>query len=126
MTKAPSVRHLDIDLPQGRLHCVEAGSGEALILVHGGHGSWTHWIANIEPLASHRRVLALDLPGFGASFTPKPEYSIDQYAGVVSALLGALRIERAAIAGFSFGCVVAAHAAIAEPRRITHLAMVNA
>ena len=125
MIKAPDVRHGELDLPDGRLHYVEAGSGDALILVHGGHGSWTHWVANIDAAAHHRRVLAVDLPGFGASFKPKAPYAIGQYARAISAILDVLKIERAAVAGFSFGCVVSAHAAVAEPARITHLAMVN-
>lgn len=126
MNDTPSVQHQTLDLPHGRLHYVEAGRGDPLILVHGGHGSWTHWIANIGPLSATRRVIAPDLPGFGASFNPRPAYTISQYAEVVSRLLDGLRIDAAAIAGFSFGCVVSAHAAVAEPARITHLAMVNA
>lgn len=126
MTNTPGVQHQTLDLPHGRLHYVEAGRGAPLILVHGGHGSWTHWIANVEPLARTRRVIAPDLPGFGASFHPQPDYTVAQYAEVVSQMLDALQIGAAAIAGFSFGCVVSAHAAVAEPARITHLAMVNA
>lgn len=122
----PSVHHRELELTGGRLHFVEAGAkGEPLILVHGGHGSWTHWVANIEPLSRSRKVLALDLPGFGASFNPKPAYSIEQYAGVVSTLLDRLAIKRAAIAGFSFGSVVSAAAARAEPRRISHVVLTN-
>jgi pimeloyl-ACP methyl ester carboxylesterase len=71
-------------------------------------------------------VIALDLPGFGASYRPQPELSIDEYAGVISRVLDALRIEGAAIAGFSFGCVVAAAAARGEPQRLSHLVLVNA
>lgn len=121
----PAVRHADLALPQGQLHYVEAGSGDPLLLVHGGHGSWTHWVANIEPLAAKRRVIALDLPGFGASFNPVPAYSIEQYGDTISAVLDALGLTRAAICGFSFGCVVSAMAARAEPQRIARLAMVN-
>ncbi|MCC6532067.1 MAG: alpha/beta fold hydrolase [Burkholderiales bacterium] len=121
----PAVHHGQAALGDGTLHFVEAGAGEPLLLVHGGHGSWTHWVANIAPLARRRRVIALDLPGFGASFTPVPAYSIERYALVVSELLDALALPRAAIAGFSFGCVVAAAAARAEPRRLSHLALVN-
>jgi len=120
------LQHASIELSEGPLHYVEAGAGEVLLLIHGGHGSWTHWIANIGVLARTRRVIALDLPGFGASFNPQPAYSIEQYANVISAVLDALSIERAAIAGFSFGCIVASAAARDEPGRIRHLALVNA
>jgi len=124
-TMMPDVRHGDLSLPGGRLHYVEAGEGPALVLVHGGHGSWTHWIANIGALATRLRVLALDLPGFGASFDPVPAYGLEEYAQTVSHVLDALAIPQAAVAGFSFGCVVAAAAARAEPQRVTHLAIVN-
>src|SRR5262245_39532118 len=103
MVDTPHVRHQELDLPHGRLHYVEAGSGEPRTLLPGGQWSWTQWIANIGPVAARKRVPALDLPRFGPSFTPKPEYSIDPYAGIVSPPVGALQIERAAIAGFSFG-----------------------
>jgi len=123
--KFPEVRHGEVELAQGRVHYVEAGAGEPLLLIHGGHGSWTHWVANIEPLARTRRVIALDLPGFGASYNPVPSYTIEQYAGVVSGVLDGLKLARAAICGFSFGCVVSAATARAEPERIVRLAMVN-
>ena len=42
-----------------------------LLLLHGGSGSWTHWLRNIDALvASGRRVLVPDLPGFGDSAAP--------------------------------------------------------
>lgn len=117
--------HRDLALPEGRLHYVEAGSGLPLVLLHGGHGSWTHWVANIAPLARSFRVLAVDMPGFGASFNPEPAYDIGKYAATVSRMLDALSIGRAAIAGFSFGGAVAAAAASMEPQRIARLSMVN-
>ncbi|MCD6078130.1 MAG: alpha/beta hydrolase fold protein, partial [Ramlibacter sp.] len=44
------------------------GAGAPLVLLHGGSGSWTHWIRNVEALAvAGRRVLVPDLPGFGDS-----------------------------------------------------------
>jgi len=122
---AAGVEHIDIALPQGNVHAVRAGRGANLLLVHGGHGSWTRWIANIDALARAHRVIALDLPGFGRSFEPRPAYTPEQYAQAVRAVMDALALERAAIAGFSFGCVVSSLTARAEPERITHLAMVN-
>jgi 2-hydroxy-6-oxonona-2,4-dienedioate hydrolase len=117
--------HRELALPEGRLHYVEAGTGMPLVLLHGGHGSWTHWAANIAPLARSFRVLAVDMPGFGASFDPEPAYDIERYAGTVSRMLDALSIGRAAVAGFSFGGAVAAEVTSMEPQRIACLAMVN-
>ena len=49
------------------------GSGSPVVLVHGGHGSWLHWVRNIEALAAHHTVWAVDLPGFGDSDAPEGE-----------------------------------------------------
>lgn len=56
-------------------HVWQAGAGPVrqrpVVLLHGGSGSWTHWLRNIVPLLeAGRRVLALDLPGFGDSDLP--------------------------------------------------------
>jgi 2-hydroxy-6-oxonona-2,4-dienedioate hydrolase len=45
----------------------EWGEGPPLLLLHGGFGSWLHWVRNIEALAKHFRVLAADMPGLGES-----------------------------------------------------------
>lgn len=122
----PGLKHATVALPDGMVHYVEAGAGKPLLLIHGGHGSWTHWLANIAPLAAHRRVIALDLPGFGGSHRLESDCTVERYGETVSQLLDALHIERAAIAGFSFGSIVACVAARREPRRISHLVLVNA
>ena len=92
------------------------GQGEPLVLIHGGHGSWLHWIKNIEALAAGRSVIAVDLPGFGDSDDLPRDATAQQVAEAatesLNALLGAQRpID---IAGFSFGGSIAAR--IAEKR----------
>ena len=90
------------------------GRGEPLVLIHGGHGSWLHWVRNIERLSHHRRLLVPDLPGFGDSDDPPEgsdlQYIVEAFIASLDALLGA----RSSIdlAGFSLGGVVAAHAAV--------------
>ncbi|RYF36357.1 MAG: alpha/beta fold hydrolase, partial [Comamonadaceae bacterium] len=81
------------------------GDGEPLLLLHGGSGSWTHWIRNVEALAaSGRRVLVPDLPGFGDSARPPEGQDAD---AIVAPLADGLRtlVGDAAcdVAGFSFG-----------------------
>ena len=46
------------------------GSGEPVVLLHGGSGSWTHWIKTIPELAEQYEVWAPDLPGLGDSAMP--------------------------------------------------------
>lgn len=43
------------------------GNGTPLVALHGGHGSWLHWLRNIDTFSTHRRVLLPDMPGFGDS-----------------------------------------------------------
>jgi pimeloyl-ACP methyl ester carboxylesterase len=81
-----------------------------LILLHGGHGSWEHWINNIESLSEHFQILVPDMPGFGESSF----FGGDLQSGMLSPLRSSLDDLVGAdtgvtIAGFSFGGFVAAH-----------------
>ena len=89
------------------------GRGAPLALLHGGYGSWTHWIRNVEPLGKHYRVLVPDLPGLGESeMPPEPDRPEKITEIVTSGLLSLLEAgETADIAGFSFGGLIGGLAA---------------
>src|SRR5207249_5621844 len=59
------------------------GSGPDLVLFHGGMGSWKHWIRNIEPLARHFTVHALDHPSYGASAPVSRDMTGAEYLDLV-------------------------------------------
>lgn len=89
-----------------------------LVLLHGGHGSWMHWLRNIEALSAARTVWLPDMPGFHDSDTPAPaapgqpplEPALDALAGSLASLVGAQTpID---LAGFSFGGFVASQLAL--------------
>jgi len=107
-------------LPFGTVNYVVAGEGKPLLLLHGGYGSWKHWIANIEDLARHARVIALDMPGFGMSDSLPGALSIDGLstcvAGIMRRLLSEDGDEASAyhVIGFSFGATVASM--LAQPQ----------
>lgn len=84
-----------------------------LVLVHGGHGSWLHWIRNIETLARDHRVFVPDLPGFGDSDSAPVEAAMQYLADAMIAALDQLFGHSGTIdlAGFSLGGVVSAHVA---------------
>lgn len=86
------------------------GAGTPLVLLHGGYGSWTHWLRNIEPLAARYRVIAADLPGLGESaLAPEPGEPQD-IAAIIDAGLDRLLPAgtRFHLVGFSFGAMLGA------------------
>ena len=60
------------------------GEGEPLVLLHGGSGSWLHWIRNIPVLASRFTVFAAMMPGFGNSDDLPVPQTIENLALIVS------------------------------------------
>lgn len=95
-----------------RLRWRQWGRGAPLLLIHGGHGSWVHWLRWIEPLAQHHAVWVPDLPGYGDSDDlPTHRHAPDRQQWLVRALLGTWRQlssagQPVALAGFSFGGLV--------------------
>ncbi|MCC2674497.1 MAG: alpha/beta hydrolase fold protein [Ramlibacter sp.] len=104
------------------------GAGAPLVLLHGGSGSWTHWIRNVEALAAAgRRVLVPDLPGFGDSARPPGGQDADAVAPVIADGIRQLAGDAAVdVAGFSFGGLVAALMAAAHPERVRKLVLLGA
>jgi pimeloyl-ACP methyl ester carboxylesterase len=108
---------------------VELGDpdGDAVVFVHGLGGRWTNWLENLLPLASAgRRVIALDLPGFGASPMPAEKVSIPGYGRWLVALLGELDVSSAALVGNSMGGFIAAEVAIQAPALVDRLVLISA
>jgi pimeloyl-ACP methyl ester carboxylesterase len=98
----------------------------ALVFVHGLSGSWPNWLEQLPVFAAERRVIAMDLPGFGHSPMPAQEISIAGYARLLDRLLGELGIDAAAVVGNSMGGFIAAELAIAYPQRVERLVLVSA
>lgn len=98
--------HRQVPFADGRLMKWRIfGEGEPLVLIHGGHGSWLHWIRNIEPLARQRQIILADLPGFGDSDDVPKGVGSQEIAEFALASLDDLLGGRPLIdiAGFSFG-----------------------
>ncbi|HWB52360.1 MAG TPA: alpha/beta fold hydrolase [Stellaceae bacterium] len=84
------------------------GSGPPLVLLHGGYGSWTHWIRNVPVLSRRFTVVAPDLPGLGESATPPEPWTAEGLAAIIIAGLDSVLPTDAKphLAGFSFGGVI--------------------
>ncbi|MDB3953432.1 alpha/beta hydrolase [Alphaproteobacteria bacterium] len=101
------------------------GEGEPILMFHGNHGSWSHWIRNIPVLSQHYAVYCSDAPGLGDSALPPEPYSLD---GIIDAL--ALGIEQIVpadakmhVVGFSYGSATAANTAWRFVDRVKTLTM---
>lgn len=100
------------------------GDGPAVVLLHGGYGSWTHWLRNIGALKERYRVIAADLPGLGDSAMPPVPYTPQSIAAIVDRGLDAVLAarERFHLVGFSFGALISSYVARsrgAQPRSLT-------
>lgn len=103
-----------------RWHWVEAGAGEPLVLLHGMPENWHGWSRVLPRLAESYRVLAFDLPGFGATSAPDGDHS---FAGVAEALgdvLAAIGIERFRLAGHDWGGLVGVQMASRADRVVAY------
>jgi 2-hydroxy-6-oxonona-2,4-dienedioate hydrolase len=89
------------------------GEGPPLVLLHGGYGSWTHWIRNVLPLSRSFTVAAPDLPGLGESATPPEPHTAEGLARIIVDGIDIVfpKDARLHIAGFSFGGVLGGHVA---------------
>jgi pimeloyl-ACP methyl ester carboxylesterase len=103
-----------------------AAGGEPVVLVHGLGGQWQNWLENIPRVARERRVVALDLPGFGLSEPPPDEISIPGYGRSVDSLCEHLGLGEVAVVGNSMGGFIAAEVAIQFPPRVSRLVLVSA
>ena len=122
-------RHV-LPCPDGEVVWRRFGAGPPLLLLHGGHGSWLHWVRNIEALSQHRTLWLPDMPGFGESSNlAGPPHGPNRLERLVDALLAGLDTligPGAAIdlAAFSFGALVAAE--LAQRKTVRSMALLGA
>ncbi len=116
----------EIDVVGTRVNYVEMGAGAPLVLVHGLSGVWQNWLEQVPHFSRSHRVIAVDLPGFGASPMPPWGISIPAYGRFLRDFCERLGIERCALAGNSMGGFIATEVAINDPERVEKLVLVSA
>jgi pimeloyl-ACP methyl ester carboxylesterase len=120
------VRQLEID--GSPVNFVDYGSAvdgsRPVVLIHGLSACWQTWLEQIPRLAAEgRRVIAVDLPGFGASPMPREPISISGYGRVVETLCDRLDLGQVVVVGHSMGGFTAAEIAIQFPKRVERLVL---
>lgn len=122
-----STKHV-LPFENGQLVFRSWGQGKPVVLLHGGSGSWNHWVRNIRALVAHgREVWIPDMPGFGESTAPRVGQDADVLPKPLENALDQLIGDRVIdLVGFSFGSMVAALIAQDRPQQIGKLVLVGA
>jgi pimeloyl-ACP methyl ester carboxylesterase len=117
-----------VEIDGTKVNYVDIGSGDQppVVFVHGLGGQWQNWLENVPRAAQERRVIALDLPGFGLSPMPRDEITIPRYGRTVNALCDRLGLGLVELVGNSMGGFISAEVAIQFPQRVDRLILVSA
>ena len=102
-----------------------AGSGPAVVLIHGMLNTSRHWRGVVDRLADRYTLIAPDLIGHGNSAGPMGDYSLGAHAAGIRDLLSGLGVDRATIVGHSLGGGVAMQFFYQFPERVERLALVS-
>lgn len=126
-----SVRELTPTLEYRTIHGYRrafrvAGSGPAILLIHGIGDNSTTWHTVQSALAQRFTVIAPDLLGHGSSDKPRADYSVAAYANGMRDLLSVLDIDRVTVVGHSLGGGVAMQFAYQFPQLVDRLILVGA
>ena len=130
-----AVRRLDAEARRAESPCGDGtmvwwswGTGPALVLLHGGAGSWQHWVRTVPAFSRTHLVLAPDLPGLGESADPPAPPDMATIGAIVAGGIDGLLGPRASydLVGFSFGASVGGHVALLHGERVRTLTRVGA
>lgn len=102
-----------------------AGSGPAVLLLHGFPHTWRLWTEIIGPLAEHHRVIAPDLRGLGASTHAAEGYDAGTLAADAEGILDALAEPTAAVVAIDAGTPVAFLLAMRRPKLVRRLVLME-
>jgi pimeloyl-ACP methyl ester carboxylesterase len=97
------------------------GQGEPVILLHGGLANADYWGHQVRALQPHYRVVVMDSRGHGRSTRDARPYGYDLMADDVVGLMDFLKIDKAAIVGWSDGAILGLDIALRHPERLTKL-----
>jgi pimeloyl-ACP methyl ester carboxylesterase len=127
-TALQQAKRLELPTVMGKQvwHVWNQAAGNPLVLLHGGSGSWNHWVRNVLTLSQQRAVWALDTPGLGDSDLPPNAEDADDLAQPLALGLEALFQQQAVdLVGFSFGGLMAGFLAAQQPARIKRMVLVG-
>lgn len=122
----PMGRFVEVD--GVRLHYLEQGEGEPLVLLHGNGSMIQDFVSSglMDMAARSHRVIAFDRPGYGHSDRPRDRvWSPEAQANLIRTALARLDVARATVLGHSWGCSVAVELARNHPDLVSGLVLAS-
>ena len=125
---AAKARRTETPCGEGTMVWRAWGQGRPLVLLHGGSGSWRHWLRNIPAFAADRLVICPDLPGLGDSDMPPMPAAPETIAPILAEGLRLVLPDGPGydLAGFSFGALCSGHLAAFDQDRCLSLTVIGA
>lgn len=129
-TTGVPVEQRDVSAGPFTLHTLWCGAGEPLLLLHGRGNAGAMFAPILRQLAARRRVMTLDLPGWGLSAKPEftgqsAEDALRWWGDAVVAFLDSQGIDQIDLLGHSMGGFTALGVALAHPERVSRLILVD-
>lgn len=123
---AIGVRHADVSVAGHRIHCLVAGEGPPLILVHGVAMRAEDWAPYFRALSRDHRVYAIDLLGYGDSDKPRDSlYTVGVQTDIVRGVVDVLGVKQADVVGVSMGGWISLQLAATHPERVRRLVLIS-
>src|SRR4051794_28881964 len=121
----PIGRFLDVD--GVRLHYIERGTGETLVLIHGNGTLIQDFTINglVDRLSERYRVIVIERPGYGYSERPRNLWTPRAHATLFEHALAQLGVEHAIVLGHSWGTMVAVSLALQAPTLVRGLVLLS-
>lgn len=123
---AVDIEERDADINGLRIHYLDAGDGDLVVLLHGFAQTSHMWRPLMEQLAANHRVVAIDLRGAGGSAKPETGYDKKTMAEDIYALVRSLGYEQATIVGHDIGLMVAYAYAAQHPDAVDRIVLMDA
>jgi pimeloyl-ACP methyl ester carboxylesterase len=119
---APRTVHVDdVDIAYQEL-----GQGSPVLMITGFSSTMDMWAPKLlQALAAHHRVIVFDSRGLGLSTSSDKAYTIPLFADDAAGLLDALKIDHAAVFGWSMGSFVAQELALRQPQKVDRLILLS-
>jgi 3-oxoadipate enol-lactonase len=116
---------VDVDASPIAYRCAGDPDGAVALFLHGLGGGRTAWDPQLRAVGEHRRAVAWDMPGYGASAPVAGQLDFAAITDALVGLLDHLGVDTAHLVGLSFGGMHAQHAALAHPDRVASLTLVD-